>query len=70
MRLDELLQDIYIGEIKPPFRQIDILSICCDSRKVGKGDMYVALKGAKYDGDDFIDEAVGKGASVVVVAKD
>jgi len=70
MRLDKLLEDIYIGEIKSSFEYIDILSISCDSRKVIKGDMYVALKGAVYDGNDFIEEAVRKGASVIVIGRD
>jgi len=70
MRLDELLQNIYIGEIKMPFKRINILSINCDSRKIGKEEMYIALKGAQYDGNDFVEEAIDKGASVVVAGKD
>ena len=70
MRLDKLLQDIYVGEIKAPFERIDISSISCDSRKVSKGDMFVALKGASFDGDDFVMEAVDKGAAVVIINPD
>lgn len=70
MRLDELLQDIYIGEIKSPFKNIDISSISCDSRKVSKNNIYVALKGEKFNGEDFIEQAIDKGASVVVGGKD
>lgn len=69
MRLDKLLEDIYVGEIKPSFECIDISSISCDSRKAAKGDLYIALKGAVYDGNDFIEEAVGKGASAVVTGQ-
>ena len=70
MHLDKLLEDIYVGEIKSPFEHIDVLSISCDSRKVVKGDMYVALKGAMYDGLDFIEEAISKGASIIVMSQD
>jgi len=70
MRLDKLLEDIYAGEINAPFEHIDVSSISCDSRKIVKGDMYVALKGAVYDGDDFIEDAVIKGASIVVISQD
>jgi len=66
MRLEKLLKDIYSGELKLSFDCIEISSISCDSRKAVKGDMYIALKGAVYDGNNFIEEAVGKGASVVV----
>src|SRR3989344_5950518 len=33
-----------------------------DSRKVKKGDTFVALKGLTVDGNDYIDEALKKGA--------
>jgi len=67
MRLDKLLEDIYTGELEPSFGCINISSISCDSRKAAKGDMYIALRGAVYDGNDFIEEAVKKGASTVVI---
>lgn len=67
MRLDKLLENIYVGELEPSFGCIDISSISCDSRKTVKGDMYIALKGAVYDGNDFIEETIGKGASVIVI---
>ena len=70
MHLDKLLEDIYAGEIKSPFEHIDVSSISCDSRNVVKGDMYVALKGAMYDGHDFIEEAISKGASIIVMSQD
>lgn len=37
-----------------------------DSRKVKPGQVFVAIAGSKYDGHDFIPEAVKKRASVVV----
>ncbi|MFC1783421.1 Mur ligase domain-containing protein [Planctomycetota bacterium] len=40
--------------------------VCCDSRRVNKGDVFVAVRGVEADGHDFIDEAVGRGAAVVV----
>ena len=70
MRLDKLLEDIYAGEIKLSFERVDVSSISCDSRKVVKGDMYVALKGAVYDGNDFIEDAALKGAAIVVIRQD
>ncbi|MYC28016.1 MAG: UDP-N-acetylmuramoyl-tripeptide--D-alanyl-D-alanine ligase, partial [Nitrospira sp. SB0662_bin_26] len=30
--------------------------VCTDSRKVRKGDLFVALKGTRFDGHRFIDE--------------
>ena len=41
--------------------------VCTDSRKVRKGDLFVALKGARYDGHRFLDEVFTRGACGVVV---
>ncbi len=40
--------------------------ICCDSRQVRADDVFVAVRGVTVDGHDFIDQAVSKGAAVVV----
>ncbi|GHA26987.1 UDP-N-acetylmuramoyl-L-alanyl-D-glutamate--2,6-diaminopimelate ligase [Salinimicrobium marinum] len=37
-----------------------------DSRKVGSKDVFVAIKGTKSNGHDFIDKAIAQGALVVV----
>ncbi|MEP6685146.1 MAG: UDP-N-acetylmuramoyl-L-alanyl-D-glutamate--2,6-diaminopimelate ligase [Verrucomicrobiota bacterium] len=41
-------------------------SIAYDSRRVGKNSLFVALTGEKSDGHQFIDQAIEKGASVIV----
>jgi len=41
-----------------------------DSRKITKGGIFAALEGFKVDGHNFIDAAVSKGASMVIVSKD
>jgi UDP-N-acetylmuramoyl-L-alanyl-D-glutamate--2,6-diaminopimelate ligase len=45
---------------------IAVGKLCFDSRKVEKGDVFVALKGTQSDGHTFISEVIKKGASVVV----
>lgn len=40
-----------------------------DSREVEEGDLFVALKGAKVDGHEFIAEAFGRGAVAALVSK-
>ncbi|MBI2340582.1 MAG: UDP-N-acetylmuramoyl-tripeptide--D-alanyl-D-alanine ligase [Deltaproteobacteria bacterium] len=49
--------------------QIVIRSIGTDTRKLKNGDLYVALKGPRFDGHDFIREAISKGACGVVVSR-
>lgn len=40
-----------------------------DSRKVNPGDVYIAIKGDKFDGHDFLNECVKKGAAVLIVSR-
>lgn len=44
-------------------------NFCKDTRKVQNGDVYVAIKGEKYDGNMFVTEAIQKGAKVCIVDK-
>ncbi len=41
-----------------------------DSRRVGPGFVFFAVKGFKHDGHDFVSEAVARGAAAVVVERD
>ena len=41
---------------------IKIKDIKTDSRKINKGDLFIAIKGDKYNGHNFIDEAIKNGA--------
>ena len=45
---------------------IQISAICCDSRKVIPGSLFVAVKGFASDGHQYIASAVSKGAVAVV----
>lgn len=48
---------------------IRITNISTDSRKVEKGDLFIALQGEKFDGHDYIQKAVEKGAGAVIAHK-
>ncbi len=39
--------------------------ICTDTRQIGVGDLFFALPGENFDGEDFIEEAISKGAFTV-----
>jgi len=45
------------------------LEVCCNSRKVQSGDVFVAVRGIEFDGHDFIAQAVERGASVVIAER-
>lgn len=44
----------------------DIRGIAYDSRSVEKGFLFVAIKGLSSDGDDFIKDAISRGAAAVI----
>jgi UDP-N-acetylmuramoyl-tripeptide--D-alanyl-D-alanine ligase len=44
--------------------------VSVDSRTIKKGETYFAVRGTRYDGHDFIKEAIDKGAAAVVFSKD
>jgi UDP-N-acetylmuramoyl-tripeptide--D-alanyl-D-alanine ligase len=46
-----------------------VTGVCPDSRKVRRGDLFVALKGEQFDGHDFVAEAVAKGAVAAMVQR-
>jgi UDP-N-acetylmuramoyl-L-alanyl-D-glutamate--2,6-diaminopimelate ligase len=48
------------------FGETEITGISADSRKVEKGNLFVALSGSKTDGARFIDDAIARGAAAVV----
>jgi UDP-N-acetylmuramoyl-tripeptide--D-alanyl-D-alanine ligase len=48
----------------------DIDDICIDSNKVKFGDLFVALKGERADGHDFIEQALNNGAVLAISEKD
>ncbi len=45
----------------------EIVRINTDSRTIGRGDLYVALRGERFDGHGFLDAAAQKGAAAAVV---
>lgn len=57
------------GELISGSGRTEVLRVSTDSRHVGQGDLFFAIKGDKFDGHDFLPEVVGKGARAVVVEK-
>jgi UDP-N-acetylmuramoyl-tripeptide--D-alanyl-D-alanine ligase len=43
------------------------VSVSTDTRTLGPGDIYIALRGETFDGHDFVADALAKGASVAIV---
>ncbi|MCK4326501.1 UDP-N-acetylmuramoyl-tripeptide--D-alanyl-D-alanine ligase, partial [bacterium] len=49
--------DLIAGDL-----QLVVPNISIDSRTIKEGELFLALKGRRYDGHDFLGEALGEGA--------
>ena len=65
MRLDKIIRNSNTTIVQGSCN-VEVDSICCDSRKVSQGALFVAVKGFASDGHDYIAIAIGKGARVIV----
>ena len=46
---------------------IECINFSTDTRKIENGDVYVGLKGEKFDGSKFFKDALEKGAKVCIL---
>jgi len=49
---------------------MEIKGLACDSRQVKEGYLFVAVKGLRFNGLDFIDDAIQRGAQAVILKSD
>ena len=68
MQLKILADSIPVQEVLGPLdREVD--GIFYDSRRVQKNGLYVAVRGAHFDGHQFTEQAIERGASAIVVER-
>ena len=48
-------------------KNIPIKNISIDTRKIKKDSLFIAIKGKKFNGNDFVKEAFNKGSSIALV---
>ena len=56
-------------KINKLMQDLNFTGVCIDSRKIQPGNLFVAMVGEKSDGNDFIQDAVAKGAVFVICTK-
>ncbi|MEJ2057190.1 MAG: cyanophycin synthetase [Desulfofustis sp.] len=56
------------GTIVQCAREHDFADVSTDTRTIADGDIFVALRGENFDGHEFIEQAVAKGARCLVVS--
>ncbi len=66
-RVAAALADQALGKL--PHGPSELSGITTDTRKIGKGNVFVALRGERFDGHDYLRDAVRDGASALVVSR-
>ena len=59
----------YIPNVNKKFRNITFSGIAFESSKVKKNDIFFAIKGKNFDGNNYIDDAIENGAKIIISEK-
>ena len=62
--LSQILKKLNVNESKIP--KIISSGLSINSKNVKKGDLFIAIKGNKKNGNDFVSEAINRGAVAVI----
>jgi UDP-N-acetylmuramoyl-L-alanyl-D-glutamate--2,6-diaminopimelate ligase len=65
IKLQELITRLPAGQVSGD-AGCPVSGICSDSRKVERGNLFVAVRGTSVDGHDYMESALEKGAAAVV----
>ncbi|HYU51843.1 MAG TPA: UDP-N-acetylmuramoyl-tripeptide--D-alanyl-D-alanine ligase, partial [Gemmatimonadaceae bacterium] len=66
-RIAAALADQAVGRLPRGPTQVSVVTT--DTRKIQKGNVFVALRGERFDGHDYLGDAVRDGASALVVSR-
>ncbi len=69
MRLKELIKDLSCRDLKN-IQDCEIKGISCNSDCIQPGYLFVAIKGERVDGHNFVNQALSKGARTLVLQQD
>ncbi len=69
MKLSELLRGVNVKSCSCE-ADIEVGQITSDSRQVLSGGMFICIKGTRWDGHDFIADALARGAVVIVAERE
>jgi len=73
MKVKITLKDLFDlpgSEIVNPDNYEAVSKVTIDSRKIEKGSLFIAIKGEKFDGHDFVRDVVKNGASAVIIERE
>ena len=60
-----LLKD-YVPNLNKKYSKIFFSGVSCNSSKVKKNNIFFAIRGNKFDGNNYIEDAIKKGAKVII----
>lgn len=66
----KFVADAVGGKILRGQSQTLVRRVCTDSRQAAAGDLFLAIKGDRFDGHDFLNEVAGKDVGAIVMARD
>jgi UDP-N-acetylmuramoyl-tripeptide--D-alanyl-D-alanine ligase len=65
----QFIADACSGELLNGPADALVRRVCIDSRRVQAGDLFVAIKGERFDAHDYLGDVARKGAAALVVAR-
>lgn len=57
------------GQLVSGQSDLKVKGVCIDSRKVDPGELFIAVKGDLFDGHDFLEDVIKRGARALIVHK-
>jgi len=77
MKLSQLLEGVAVSKLFQTMfgrmvvtHEVEVHAVQYDSRNIQRGDCFVAIRGTGFDGHRFAQEAIARGARVIVVEDD
>ncbi|MDS1004806.1 UDP-N-acetylmuramoyl-tripeptide--D-alanyl-D-alanine ligase [Clostridium sporogenes] len=68
IKLEEIIKAVN-GELVITGEKDEYNSVSTDTRKIKKGDIFIALKGENFNGNNFVETAIEKGADLCIVSE-
>lgn len=67
LKIENILE-VTNGKLIIGDKNLECDEFCTDTRKIKKGDTYIGIKGQNFNGNEYYEEALEKGAEAVVVS--
>ena len=67
MRIEELIKSLDTVKVYSNLKSFEVSGISCNSKQVSDNFIFVAIKGAREDGNSYIDEAISRGVKAVLL---